>query len=343
MTTTGGTMTTGGGGAGGMATTGGGGAGGGPSADLDSFTQTAATAICGALHRCCNDISTDVYFLSYAASQELTAFADQIPPAKAFADEAECTATVQAMLDITPFGDWVTEAKAGHVEYDPAAFQQCVATLDAAACGEAVMAALFDSTCLGFAAPPGGKQRRSMFKRTGAAGDACVPIFDGTGARLYGTCDPEKAFCCYENPMTPGACAGAVDGDGNKRTGTCKEVSPTGGACYVNINPLDFQLCATGSECGFDSGTCIESGTGPLQIGDPCLDTTELVTLGECKNSYCDTFGAGECVALVADGAACAASYECASGGCNCPDPLDYQCAIGERTCGAPAPYCAMP
>ncbi|MEZ4308625.1 MAG: hypothetical protein R3F14_11325 [Polyangiaceae bacterium] len=54
--------TTGGGGTGG-ATTGGGGTGGAVNADLDTFTQTAAGAICGALYRCCNEVNMEVYFL----------------------------------------------------------------------------------------------------------------------------------------------------------------------------------------------------------------------------------------------------------------------------------------
>ncbi|MEZ4302843.1 MAG: hypothetical protein R3B70_48415 [Polyangiaceae bacterium] len=334
--------TTGGGGTGG-ATTGGGGTGGAVNADLDTFTQTAAGAICGALYRCCNEVNMEVYFLPYAGSQDLMAFADQIPPAKAFGDEAECKATVTAMLDIAPFGDWVAQAKNGSVKYDSAAFQTCIAALDTAECGAPVTAALYDSRCLGFAAPAGGEERRSMFERTLGAGETCVPIFDGTGARVYGTCDPSKFFCCYENPMTPGACAGAVDADGNKRTGKCKAVSPAGADCYVNINPVDFQLCATGFGCGFNSGTCIEEKTGPLQLGDACIDTDEYISLGHCEGSYCDDFNTGECIAKKPDGQACFSASECEGGGCNCPDPLDYSCAFNERTCGAQAPYCEMP
>lgn len=328
------------GGAGGAGGTGGGGQG--PS--LAMFTQAAATSICGALYRCCDAVSMEVYFAPYLNSPDLAAFQSQIPPNKDFADEAECRATVKAMLDVVPFGDWVAQATAGNVAYDAAAMAQCLSALDGAACGDAVNQALYDSTCLGFAPPAGGAEQRKTFHRTQVAGDTCHPIFDGTGARVYGTCDPTQFFCCYNNPATPGKCAGAVDINTNmKRTGTCKAVSATGQPCYVNVNPLDFQVCATGSACGFTSDTCIVEGTGALQLGQDCLDPQEFVVLGSCQNSYCDDFNTGKCVAKKADGMACLAGYECANGGCTCPDPLDYQCPTNQRKCSAPPPYCAMP
>ena len=324
-------------------TTGSMGSGGAPALALDEFTARAASAICGALFRCCDGAEQARYFAPHGAADGLAAFKSQIPPAKSFADEAECTATLGAMLAIEPFGDWVAQAQASNVDYDGAAAEACVSALEGAACGDEVEAALFDSTCLGFAAPSGGTSQRSMFDRSAAPGTACVPIFDGTGARLFGTCDPSKAFCCYENPANPGKCAGAVDASGQKRAGTCKAASTEGQACYVKVAPLDFQICATGLSCGFTSGTCVADLDGPLAVGAPCVDADEFNVLGDCQNSYCDVFDTLACEPLKADGAACMGGEECASGGCNCPTPGDTACMASQRACGAPVPYCAAP
>jgi hypothetical protein len=319
------------------------GAGGAPEVPLDEFTARAAGAICGALFRCCDGAEQARYFAPHGAADSLAAYKSQIPPAKSFVDEAECKSTLGAMLAIEPFGDWVTQAQAGKVSYDAASAAACVSALEGAACGDDVTAALFDSTCLAFVAPSGGANQRSMFDRTAAPGTACSPIFDGTGARLFGTCDPTKAFCCYENPANPGKCAGAVDASGQKRSGTCKAASAAGQACYVKVAPLDFQICATGLSCGFDSGTCVADLDGPLAAGDACVDANEFNVLGNCQNSYCDVFDTLECQPLKTDGASCMGSEECASGGCNCATPGDFTCPASQRTCGVPVPYCAAP
>ncbi len=319
------------------------GSGGAPEVPLDEFTTRAAGAICGALFRCCDGAEQARYFAPHGAADSLAAYQSQIPPAKSFADEAECKATLGAMIAIEPFGDWVAQAQAGKVGYDAAAAAACVSALEGAACGDDVGAALFDSTCLGFVAPSGGTNQRSMFDRTASPGAACAPIFDGTGARLFGTCDPTKAFCCYENPANPGKCAGAVDASGQKRSGTCKAASATGQACYVKVAPLDFQICSTGLSCGFTSGTCVADLDGPLAAGDACVDADEFNVLGNCQNSYCDVFNTLECEPLKADGVACMGGEECASGGCNCPTPGDLACMPSQRSCGAPVPYCAAP
>ena len=163
------------------------GVGGG--AGAEALTEIAAGSICKALSRCCDATSVKDYFAPWAQSTLLASFAAKIPPQHAFADDAECATTVKQMIDITPFGDWVAAVAAGRVAFDPAALAACKATLDGAACGKDVGAALFDSTCLGFGPPAGGPFQRSMFQRLGKTGDACSPIHDGVGAAFFGSCD----------------------------------------------------------------------------------------------------------------------------------------------------------
>ena len=76
------------------------------------------------------------------------------------------------------------------------------------------------------------------------------------------------------------------------------------------------QVCATGNECGFDSGVCeaaMEYIT--VQEGDVCAENFSF--FGICENSYCDVAGSGTCLPLKADGESCTFPDECASAGCN--------------------------
>jgi hypothetical protein len=285
---------------------------GGAAGDIDTFTADAAGAICGALFKCCDAQSLTDYFGPYAQSTLLSSFASKIPPQHTFANEAECAATVKQMLDITPFGDWVSAVKAGHVTFDAAAFATCKSTLENASCGKEVAGALTDGTCLGFGAPPGGKYQRKSFVRTQKAGDPCAPIRDGVGAGFFGSCDPTGTFCCYEDAASPGKCALPFDKNGNPRAGTCKAASKVGEGCTF-FNPV--QVCVTGASC--DSGTdkCVADGDAPLSVGQGCVDQNFNV-LGICQQSYCDVLGTGKCEPLKADGVSCGGPEECQSGGC---------------------------
>jgi hypothetical protein len=271
-----------------------------------------AGAICSALYRCCDTQSITDYFGPYAQSTLLASFTAKIPPAHAFANEAECAATVKEMLDITPFGDWVKEAEAGNVSFDASAAAACKSALDGAACGKDVAAALFDGTCFGFSPPPGGQFQRKIFTRTKKAGEACAPIHDGIGAGIFGTCDPTGFFCCYDDPTKPGSCGFPFDKNGNPRTGTCKAASKIGQSCTI-VGSL--QVCATGSSCDSQSNTCVSDGDAPLALGDACTDAS-FNLLGICQNSYCDILGSGKCEALKNDGTACGGGEECLSGAC---------------------------
>jgi hypothetical protein len=268
--------------------------------------------VCKALFRCCDGASQTDYFGPWAQNTLLAAFKSKLPPSHAFADEAECAATVKGMMEITPFGDWVTEAKAGHVTFDAAAADVCKTALDSAACGVPVASALTDGTCFGFAAPPGGDLQRKSFQRVGKVGDACVPIHDGVGTAFYGTCDPKATFCCYDDAAKPGKCGYPYDANANARSGSCKAASANGAACALSGS---LQLCTTGSSCDGATNHCVADGTAQLNIGDDCVDGS-FNLLGICQASYCDVLGTGKCEALKVDGAACMGPEECANGAC---------------------------
>ena len=280
----------------------------GPTAPVALSTR-AAQAICGALFRCCGaDLGT--YFGPYRENDRLAAYKDRLPPA-AELDEAGCRAVLAPMLDIVPLGDWVSAASAGTVEYDAAAFTTCITALDNAACGEPAREALWDSECLGFAAPDGGEAQRSMFRRTSGVGAACGPIRDGIGAVFYGTCDPTVAFCCYADPAQPG-CQFPFEDGGSPRAGQCAAIAAVGEACSV-ASP--FRLCATGNSCDAEGSTCVAPVQAILAVGATCMDNS-FNLLGECQDAYCDVLGSKRCEPVRPDGVACWSGEECRSGQC---------------------------
>ncbi|MCX5741843.1 MAG: hypothetical protein NT062_05000 [Proteobacteria bacterium] len=281
----------------------------GPVAIGDLSTR-AAEAICGALFRCC-DADLETYFGPYRENDRLAAFRDQLPPAVTL-DEVGCRAVLAPMLDIAPLGDWVAAAKAGSVAYDPTAFATCITALDTATCGAPVRAALWDGTCLGFAAPVGGAEQRSMFHRTAGVGAACAPIRDGIGSMFYGTCDPASAFCCYADPAHPG-CQLPFQAGGVARPGQCTSVAALGEACSPSA---PIQLCATGNDCDGETGTCVAPSLEDLAIGATCINNNYTV-LGVCQDSYCDLLGSKRCEPLRDDGVACTTGDECRSTHCD--------------------------
>ncbi|MCE9576713.1 MAG: hypothetical protein K8W52_26440, partial [Deltaproteobacteria bacterium] len=173
-----------------------------PTANVAMVPAEAADAICGALFRCCESDQA-LYFAPYRGNDLLAAFKDRLPP-DATLDETSCKAVVKDMLTVVPLGDWVSAAQRGEATFDAAAFATCIGALDTAACGEPMRAALWDSTCLGFAPPGGGAEQRRFFHRDHGVGSTCGPIRDGIGAALFGTCDPTTSFCCYSDPAHPG-------------------------------------------------------------------------------------------------------------------------------------------
>lgn len=279
-------------------------------ASAADVTRRAADAICSALFRCCDDDLVD-YFAPYRENMLLEQFKPQLPP-DATLDENGCRAVLKPMLEIVPLGDWVEQANDGSVTFDEPAFDACIAALDNATCGAEVRAALWDSTCLGFAPPAGGQARRSFFHRTRTAGATCKPIRDGIGAAFYGSCDPGQAFCCYEVPGRQG-CQYPYDADGNARTGTCASTAAVGQTCSPSA---PVQLCATGNDCDAETLRCVGANDAPLAVGATCVDDSYHL-LGQCTDSYCDLFGTKRCEARHANGETCSADEQCESNRCS--------------------------
>jgi hypothetical protein len=274
-----------------------------PDPTLETLLPDAATAICGALFRCCDGDSLARYFEPYARNEALLDFAPRLPPVASVTAET-CPGLVAEMLTIVPLGTWRDAAADGLVRVVPAAVAACLASLETATCGDAVTAALFDATCFWLNPPLGGEEQRRIFERTASAGAACRPLNDGFGGVFFGTCDPHSAFCCHGE-------AGACDfPDGPAAEGVCQPASAEGEAC----SQLPVQLCRTGLECG-DDGRCQAPDHTPLQPGEACIDD-RFNLLGDCVDSFCDVFGTSRCTPRRADGEACAGPDECLSGAC---------------------------
>jgi hypothetical protein len=275
-------------------------------ADASGVVDAAAAAVCRALFRCCDD-DLELYFAPMREHGLLAAYRDRLPPTS----EADCRAVVGEIFTITPFGDWVRAVSRGEVAYDQEAFGACLSALEGASCGASAREALWDSSCLGFAAPAGGTQQRSFFERTRKVGSSCSPLRDGVGAAFYGTCDPTTSFCCYSDPTKAG-CQLPFDASGAPRTGSCNAVAATGAACSP-FQPI--LLCATGEDCDADSATCVAPSSALLAVGASCIDTG-YHSLGTCQGSWCDVLGTKRCEALREDGTTCTVGEECRSGLC---------------------------
>lgn len=277
-----------------------------------------ADAQCGALERCCNDGDRQAFFAPFAQDQRLSAELRARVPSSGQLSPSSCRALLRDIADVHPLGPWVRAVAAGRVQFDAAAAETCLAALTTATCGRPVSEALYDSTCFGFSPPEGGAVQRKVFTRTAAGGESCVPLADGVGGNLYGTCDPHRAFCC--NRHADGSCGPVSAGT----EGVCVAVSQVAQGC--NIAPL--QLCATGLDCDGHSGTCTAPKTGPLALGATCASGADL--LGECVGSWCDFAGTNTCLAYKPDGAVCQLGLECTSGACS------------HGVCGAPT-FCSTP
>ncbi len=287
----------------------------------DELIADASAALCGALARCCDQGSISDWFGGYAARYEqneaLQALAAELPPRAPF-DADSCPSKLAKMLEVVPFGKWVSAVRAGDVAYDAKAAAVCLDTLQNASCGDELGAALYDGTCLSYSPPFGGSEQRTMFSRTKSPGAACTTLNDGIGGLFYGTCEPSAAFCCIEDAA--GECTVP---SGNNPQGTCRAAAGEGEACSM-LPP--FLLCKTGAECVNDR--CVIPQTGDLTVGEACMDAN-FVALGDCKESYCES-SSSRCEPLVKDGAACLFPFECESGACV------------ERLCGAPT-FCTGP
>lgn len=282
---------------------------------LTTLVADVARAQCHALFRCCSDLDRRDYFAPIRrdgeADWELASFRSRLPPEAAGFTETDCATVMTEILDVMPLGPWVRAAQASRVTFDAAEYQSCMTALESAACGEPLRNALYDSTCLSFSPPGGGSEQRRLFHRTATSGP-CDPIPDGTGGRVYGSCDPTQAFCCFRAPGAPAAPCWIAGGG---RIGTCAPASQASQTCGINFGQRDAQFCATGLYCDGNTGMCAAEAVMSLQLGDTCFANNN--TVGQCPpNSYCDAFGTALCTVYRAQGDSCDSGEQCSTGLC---------------------------
>ncbi len=268
---------------------------------LPDLIATVAQTTCDALFRCCDEQSRLDFWAVIRFSERAAEFRPRLPP-DAEVDEDSCPEVLGAVYDVVPLGPWVAAALRGDVRFDEQAAGECLDTLDEAACGDEVAAALGDGTCFGFSPPYGAGQRRSMFARDNDVGTACVALTDGVGGAFYGTCDPERAFCCDNSQ---GGCR--IVGDG---PGVCAQAAQEGEGC--GLFP-EVTVCATGLDCGLDD-RCVVPGDERFAAGEVCAEGFSL--LGRCEESWCDIGGSNVCEPLHPLGGDCVLPYECQTGVC---------------------------
>jgi len=281
---------------------------------VDSLASEIASSVCGALFRCCASATDlETYFAPYVASSRLDGLRSRFPPnvSAAMFTESACRAVLTDAFAITPWGDWISAARAGRVQYDGAQAAACREALASASCGRPVWNALTDPRCFGFV-PGTGDVTRSFFRRTATSGAACSFVRDGVGGLFFGTCDPTQAFCCYDNG---GRCTVAPSAMLPGAMGTCRAASAVGEQCTIAPS---LRVCRTGLECN-GSGCCEAPRTAALTTGATCWNVADGL-LGTCPaTDFCDLFGSNRCTTLRANGASCAGGDACQSGFCSCP------------------------
>jgi len=276
---------------------------------VEEFVTLTAATICGKLTACCDGASVNRFFAPFLAAAGdpadlYAAYTASIPP-NAPLDATTCPALLRDLYLAGPFGSWAAKVAAGEATFASYAAAGCQQSIEAAACGAELEAAISYGSCVDIAAPEPGTQR-PMFVRTQGPGAACSSIRDGFGGLYYGTCDPAVSFCCQG---TGGRCS-LPTGTGS---GVCVAAAQEGESCsYFG----DITLCATGLDCDFDSNRCVSSALPELGRGDTCFDSATNDFVGACVDSWCDFFGTGRCESLVADGGACVSGEECATGTC---------------------------
>ena len=269
----------------------------------DTLIARVATAVCEQLESCCNAADADTYFTTLRDNVMIqeAGLATTFPPNVPTTD-FDCVSALTTALEIAPFGPWVKAVEDGRVQFDQTEADACMKELASAECGVDATIALFDSQCYGLLPPASGLSPRRMFQRTSKIGDTCMPLTDGVGAAIYGTCDPATGWCCRKDET--GAC-----GLSENTEGVCVAAGSVGESC--GLMPT-MQFCKTGLDCG--QAVCEEMSFEALSLGDTCYENFELK--GDCEDSFCDLFGTGRCESLKPNGDACLSPDECIAGAC---------------------------
>jgi CpeT protein len=289
---------------------------------VDTLIDNAAETICGALFRCCNETDKADYFAGFLNSQRLidAGLEPKLPPQVPLTVES-CPALIAEAFDVQPFGPWVRSVNAGLASYDQTETEACLEALNTSECGSDLTAAIFDGACFGLSPRSTADGGRRMFQRSSQADETCEALTDGVGGAYYGTCDPQTSWCCRPKEDDSEGC-GLTFG----APGVCVPAGQEGDPC--GIFP-EIAICASGLECGFDSGTCERVEMRPMVLGETCY--VDYTLIGSCTNGYCDIFDSQTCKPKISNGDSCAYAYECESSYCN-----------DERVCSV-STYCTEP
>ena len=244
-------------------------------------------------------------------------------PPNAPLESDTCPTLLEELYPQIWLGSWLERVEAREVIFNSEAADAC-ATLRNASCGEELRAALFDPTCFSNIPPSGGDEQRNLFSRLPRFDEACAPIRDGFGGLYFGSCDPNRSFCCVASDELDGGCTPfPVPG----KTGTCKPTASLGESC----NDMPLALCKTGLFCDDDTYTCQVDSYEPLSLGQNCMDENFL----RCSATVWIAIAAGMMVSalvLKATGDTCTYAFECNS----------EFCAPDTGTC-IEDPRCEMP
>jgi len=293
----------------------------------ETVLDQAAAALCDALLRCCpDDDDVAAFFSGVANAEDDGIYADlkaRVPP-NAPLDAASCPALVGEIHQRKGIGPFAAAASDGLVSFAADAAGDCLATLDEAACGADVAAALYDSTCFGLQPPAGGDEQRTMFVRTTVEG-ACRSLADGFGALFFGSCDPASAFCCI---LDEGGGCGFPAADS---PGICQPAGLEGERCS-GFNPV--LPCVSGLECipgagPDDTDACVAPSTTPLSSGDRCYDGNQFRLLGVCSEGYCDLLQTDVCLPAIGLGEPCTGGGQCGDAAC-----IAGVCAVDDTCSG---------
>ena len=272
-----------------------------------NIVQELSKTVCERLTSCCNQTDQNEFFSNFIDDERLAELAPNMPPNTPLTAES-CPVLLEELYPQIWLGSWLERVEAREVIFDADGAQACMANLQNAACGQDVRDALFDTTCFSNIPPGGGEEQRKMFSRLPRLDEACAPIRDGFGGLYFGSCDPNRSFCCVEEESLDGGCTPfPVPG----KVGTCKPTSALGESC----NDMPLQLCETGLYCDDEDFTCNVDTWEPLALGQTCLDESFMM-IGDCTNSYC-SWDEGVCMALKAKGDTCNYSFECSTDFCD--------------------------
>ncbi|MEC7987433.1 MAG: hypothetical protein VX278_19850 [Myxococcota bacterium] len=277
--------------------------------DRTHILNRSTRAICDSLLQCCDEQGQTDYFRDYQDDPRLQSLQASLPPSQ-FLDEETCPPVVEGILLRTWLGDWLDKVERGLVHYDPTEAAECIRELEEAECGSAKRDALRDPTCFGLLPPSDGTLQRRMFRRSSLEGDTCMPIDDGITETIFGSCNPEHAFCCVEDEDLDGCSPFPLP----EQSGNCIEIASEGETCSPAppISP-----CKLGLACERTSGTCISLDQRARYIGDPCYDDENLLSIGSCADGWCDIDGSQTCEALRDIGDSCILPISCRSQYCD--------------------------